>query len=212
MKSNSRSTRSLCRCAIWSRRPPAGWSSNGEPSTNTIHWMADQLDRAWETYGHTAGGLVYSLNPLDQARLLAVQFHQLVLKASEAGIPLVFPVFPKSRPTGNISTNACDRSCRRRLPKTRLAPPTPESRTRRRFGSRAKFSRIRQATSSTEREPSPGRNTRARPKSTTSRFGAKSAGFASNCQQRGTVGGKPKFLSCAMRSSNSNASGLFSKR
>ena len=58
-------------------------------------WMADQLDRTWETYGHTAGGLVYSLNPLDQARLLAVQFHQLVLKASEAGIPVVFPVFPR---------------------------------------------------------------------------------------------------------------------
>ena len=58
-------------------------------------WMADQLDRTWETYGHTAGGLVYSLNPLDQARLLAVQFHQLVLKVAEAGIPLVFPVFPR---------------------------------------------------------------------------------------------------------------------
>jgi hypothetical protein len=25
-------------------------------------WMADQLDRAWDTYGHTAGGPVYSLN------------------------------------------------------------------------------------------------------------------------------------------------------
>lgn len=58
-------------------------------------WMADRLDRTWETYGHTAGGLVYSLNPLDQARLLAIQFHQLVLKASEAGVPLVFPVFPR---------------------------------------------------------------------------------------------------------------------
>jgi hypothetical protein len=58
-------------------------------------WMADQLDRTWETYGHTPGGLVYSLNPLDQGRLLAVQFHKLVLKVSEAGIPLVFPVFPR---------------------------------------------------------------------------------------------------------------------
>lgn len=58
-------------------------------------WMAEQLDKTWETYGHTPGGLVYSLNPLDQARLLAVQFHQLVLKVSEAGIPLVFPVFPR---------------------------------------------------------------------------------------------------------------------
>ena len=58
-------------------------------------WMVDQLERTWETYGHTPGGLVYSLNPLDQARLLAVQFHQLVLKVAEAGIPLVFPAFPR---------------------------------------------------------------------------------------------------------------------
>ena len=58
-------------------------------------WMAERLDRSWETYGHTPGGLIYSLNPLDQARLLAVQFHRLVLKVSEASIPLVFPVFPR---------------------------------------------------------------------------------------------------------------------
>jgi hypothetical protein len=58
-------------------------------------WMAERLDRSWETFGHTSGGVVYSLNPLDQARLLAVQFHRLVLKVSEAGIPLVFPVFPR---------------------------------------------------------------------------------------------------------------------
>ena len=58
-------------------------------------WMAEQLNGTWETFGHTAGGLVYSLDPLDQARLLAVQFHRLVLKASEAGVPLVFPVFPR---------------------------------------------------------------------------------------------------------------------
>jgi len=58
-------------------------------------WMAEEFDRTWENYGHTPGGLVYSLNTLDQARLLAVQFHRLVLKVSEAGIPLVFPVFPR---------------------------------------------------------------------------------------------------------------------
>src|SRR5208282_4874774 len=58
-------------------------------------WMAEELDRTWQTYGHPPGGLVYSLNPLDQARLLAVQFHRLVLKVSETGIPLVFPVFPR---------------------------------------------------------------------------------------------------------------------
>jgi hypothetical protein len=58
-------------------------------------WMAEELGKTWETYGRVPGGLVYSLNPLDQARLLAVQFHRLVLKASEAGVPLIFPVFPR---------------------------------------------------------------------------------------------------------------------
>jgi len=58
-------------------------------------WMAEKFDRSWEVFGHTAGGAVYSLNPLDQARLLAVQFHQLVLKVSQAGIPLILPVFPR---------------------------------------------------------------------------------------------------------------------
>ena len=58
-------------------------------------WMAEKFDRSWEVFGHTAGGTVYSLNPLDQARLLAVQFHQLVLRVSQAGIPLIFPVFPR---------------------------------------------------------------------------------------------------------------------
>jgi hypothetical protein len=106
-------------------------------------WMADQLDRTWETYGHTAGGLVYSLNPLDQARLLAVQFHQLVLKVAEAGIPIVFRFSPGSRPTGTISTNACGRSCRLRFPKTWRAPPTPESPTPRRSGLRARSARTR---------------------------------------------------------------------
>ena len=58
-------------------------------------WMAEQFDRSWEVFGHTAGGTVYSLNPLDQARLLAVQFHQLVFNVSRAGIPLIFPIFPR---------------------------------------------------------------------------------------------------------------------
>ena len=58
-------------------------------------WMAERLDKSWETFGLTPGGVVYSLNPLDQARLLAIQFHQLVLKVSEVGLPLIFPVFPR---------------------------------------------------------------------------------------------------------------------
>jgi hypothetical protein len=58
-------------------------------------WMAELLNGTWETYGHTPGGVVFSLSPVDQARLLAVQFHRLVLKLSEAEIPFVFPVFPR---------------------------------------------------------------------------------------------------------------------
>ena len=58
-------------------------------------WMAECLDKSWETFAHTPGGIIYSLNPLDQARLLAVQFHHLVLQVSEASVPIVFPVFPR---------------------------------------------------------------------------------------------------------------------
>ena len=39
--------------------------------------------------------MVFSLNPLDQARLLAISFHRLVHRAAEAQVPLIFPVFPR---------------------------------------------------------------------------------------------------------------------
>jgi hypothetical protein len=57
-------------------------------------WMA-QLDRSWEVWAGTAGGVVYSLNPLDQARLLAVGFHNLVWRAVEAEVPVHFLAFPR---------------------------------------------------------------------------------------------------------------------
>ncbi len=57
-------------------------------------WMAE-LDRSWEVWGGTAGGVVYSLNPLDQARLLGVAFHNLVWRAVEAGIPVHLLAFPR---------------------------------------------------------------------------------------------------------------------
>ncbi len=64
----------------------------------TIHegakWMAD-FDETWELWGTTPGGLVYSLNPLDQARILAVGFHRLVHRLTEADIPIVFVEFPR---------------------------------------------------------------------------------------------------------------------
>lgn len=58
-------------------------------------WMSDYLDKTWEVFALTPGGVVYSLNPIDQARLLALSFHRLLLHAAEFEIPVLFPVFPK---------------------------------------------------------------------------------------------------------------------
>jgi hypothetical protein len=57
-------------------------------------WMAT-LDKSWEHWGHTPGGMVFSLNPMDQARLLAVGFHILVETLVRADIPILFLEFPR---------------------------------------------------------------------------------------------------------------------
>ncbi|MEM5435623.1 hypothetical protein [Paraburkholderia diazotrophica] len=49
----------------------------------------------WENWGITAGGIVYSLNPLDQARLVAMGFHHVVHRLVENDIPIVFLDFPR---------------------------------------------------------------------------------------------------------------------
>lgn len=49
----------------------------------------------WETWGKTAGGVVYSLNPIDQARILAVGFHQLTHALAKREIPIVFLDFSR---------------------------------------------------------------------------------------------------------------------
>ncbi len=57
-------------------------------------WMTD-LDHTWEHYGHTWGGIVYSTSPIDQARLLAVGFHQLLEQLVKADIKLILLSFPR---------------------------------------------------------------------------------------------------------------------
>jgi len=57
-------------------------------------WMAD-LDHTWEMHGHTPGGIIYSLNPIDQARLLAVGFHQLLERLVRQDIPVILLSFPR---------------------------------------------------------------------------------------------------------------------
>jgi hypothetical protein len=46
----------------------------------TAPWMA-QRGNTWESWGVTPGGTIFSLNPMDQARILAVGFHRAVLNA-----------------------------------------------------------------------------------------------------------------------------------
>ena len=53
------------------------------------------MSRTWETWGVIPGGILYSLNPLDQARLLAVGFHKVLQRLVDADIPTVLLAFPR---------------------------------------------------------------------------------------------------------------------
>ena len=43
-----------------------------------------QLTETWENWALTPGGTIFSLNPLDQARILAIGFHRLVQRLVDA--------------------------------------------------------------------------------------------------------------------------------
>jgi hypothetical protein len=64
-------------------------------------WMAKELCKTWENWGTTPGGTIFSLNPIDQARILAVGFHHLVQRLVDAGIPILFLGFPRIVEDGN---------------------------------------------------------------------------------------------------------------
>ncbi|MDR6445017.1 hypothetical protein ACTJLC_25390 [Paraburkholderia sp. 22099] len=49
----------------------------------------------WETWGQTPGGIVYSLNPIDQARILALGFHETVRALVKKDVPMIFLDFPR---------------------------------------------------------------------------------------------------------------------
>lgn len=59
-----------------------------------VPWLPE-LDETWEQWALTPGGVVYSLNALDQARLLAVGFHHLVERLVKADIRISFIHFPE---------------------------------------------------------------------------------------------------------------------
>jgi hypothetical protein len=57
-------------------------------------WMV-QMSTTWEHWGSAPGGIVFSLNPIDQARLLAVGFHRLLERLVQADVPTVLLAFPR---------------------------------------------------------------------------------------------------------------------
>ena len=56
--------------------------------------LPSELTR-WHTWGSTPGGVVYSLNPIDQARLLSMGFHRVIHACVKKRIPLLFMEFPR---------------------------------------------------------------------------------------------------------------------
>ena len=69
-------------------------------------WMAQQLGKTWENWAVTSGGTIFSLNPMDQARILAVGFHRLVQGLVDAGIPMLFLSFPGSSRMATICSSS----------------------------------------------------------------------------------------------------------
>lgn len=64
----------------------------------TIHEqsiLATNFDATWDEWCWVPGGAVYSLNVVDQARVLAVGFHRLIHRLAEHDIPMVFLPFPR---------------------------------------------------------------------------------------------------------------------
>ena len=57
-------------------------------------WMT-QMASTWEHWGTTPGGSIFSLNPIDEARLLAVGFHRLLERLVQADVPIVLLAFPR---------------------------------------------------------------------------------------------------------------------
>jgi len=52
-------------------------------------------DSTWDTWGVVPGGITYSLEPLDQARILAVALHRQLEVAVRYEVPIIFLDFPR---------------------------------------------------------------------------------------------------------------------
>lgn len=57
--------------------------------------FASQVEETWRDWGTVPGGVTYSLEPLDQARILAHSLHRMIEPLIEREIPIHFLKFPK---------------------------------------------------------------------------------------------------------------------
>lgn len=57
--------------------------------------LASQVEETWRDWGTVPGGVTYSLEPLDQARILAHSLHRMIEPLIEREIPIHFLKFPK---------------------------------------------------------------------------------------------------------------------
>jgi hypothetical protein len=57
-------------------------------------WLSE-VATPWEHWATTPGGAIFSLSPVDQARLLAVGFHHLIERIVRADVPVVLLSFPR---------------------------------------------------------------------------------------------------------------------
>ena len=70
------------------------------------------MDSPWvdlpvaEISADTPGGILYSLDPVDQARILAIGFHKLVHWATKNDIPIIFLDFPRFASDGDYLCDA----------------------------------------------------------------------------------------------------------
>jgi hypothetical protein len=59
------------------------------------HGYASQVEDTWRDWATTVGGVTYSLEPLDQARILAHSLHRIIESLLDQEIPIHFLKFPR---------------------------------------------------------------------------------------------------------------------
>jgi hypothetical protein len=62
--------------------------------SRTNEWLSE-VASPWEHWATTPGGAIFSVSPIDQARLLAVGFHHLIERLVRADVPVVLLSFAR---------------------------------------------------------------------------------------------------------------------